>query len=123
MKNTDMLVEQRNQNRFQVKGGAYAVLEYKPFKMGKIINISRNGLAVCYSSNGRPLKEIFELDIFIIDSNFYIEKIRVKTLNDFELAHQHLFSSSIDRQRCFQFGKMKSSQLFYLDYFLENFTQ
>ena len=123
MKNTKKRIEQKNQKQFQVKDGAYAVIRYKPFEMGKIMNISRNGLTVSYLSNGQQLNETSELDIFIIDSNYYIEKIRVNTISDFELTDKDGFSSNKIRQRCFQFGKMKSGQLFYLDYFLENFTE
>ncbi len=123
MKNTKKIFEQRKHKRFQVKDGAYTVLRYKPVKMGKIINMSRDGLAVYYPSDGQQMtSETSELDIFIIDSYYYIEKIQVKTISDFELADKHPFSSKKIRQRCFQFGKTRSSQLFYLDYFLENFT-
>ena len=123
MKNTKSRIEQKNQNQFQVKDGVYAVLSYKPFEIGKIMNISKDGLTVRYFSNGEQLNETSELDIFIIDSNYYIEKIRVNTISDFELTDKDGFSSNKIRQRCFQFGKMKSGQLFYLDYFLENFTE
>ena len=123
MKNTKNRIEQKNQKQFQVKDGVYAVLSYKPFEIGKIMNISKDGLTVRYFSNGKQLNETSELDIFIIDSNYYIEKIRVNTISDFELTDKDGFSSNKIRQRCFQFGKMKSGQLFYLDYFLENFTE
>ena len=123
MKNTKNRIEKRNKKQFQVKDGAYAVIRYKPFEIGKIMKISRDGLTVRYFSNGQQLNETSELDIFIIDSNYYIEKIRVNTISDFELTDKDDFSSHNIRQRCFQFGKMKSSQLFYLDYFLENFTE
>jgi hypothetical protein len=123
MKNKKNRIGQRDQTKFQVKDGVYAVLSYKPFETGKIMNISKNGLTVSYLSNGQQLNETSELDIFIIDSNYYIEKIRVNTISDVELTDKDGFSSNKIRQRCFQFGKMKSGQLFYLDYFLENFTE
>jgi hypothetical protein len=123
MKHTKSRIKQRNQTKFQVKDGAYAVIRYKPFQTGKIMNISRDGLTVRYLSNGHPLNETSELDIFIIDSNYYIEKIRVNTISDFELTDKDGFGFNNIRQRSFEFGKMKSGQLFYLDYFLENFTE
>lgn len=123
MKHAKNRIGQKNQTQFQVKDGAYAVIRYKPFQIGKIMNISKDGLTVRYLSNGQELNETFELDIFIIDSNYYIEKIRVNTISDFELIDKDGFGSDNIRQRSFQFGKMKSGQLFYLDYFLENFTE
>jgi hypothetical protein len=122
MKNTERPIEKRRYNRLQAKDGVYAIIKYKPTIFGQIINISKDGLAVRYSSNGEQLSESSELDIFIIDSNFYVEKIQAKIIYDFEVADKFPFSSQKNRQRCFQFGEMKSSQLFQLDYLLQNYT-
>lgn len=123
MKNVKKLIEQRKHKRFAVEDDVYAVLKYKPTKIGQIINMSKDGLAVRYSCNGQQLSESSELDIFIIDSNFYIEKIQVKIIYDFEIADKSPFSSPKNRQRCFQFGQIKSNQLFQLDYLLQNYTK
>ena len=123
MKNMQKLLEQRKHKRFAVKDDAYAVLKYKPTKMGQIINMSRDGPAVRYSSNGQQLSESSELDIFIVDSNFYIETIQAKIISDFAIADKTPFSSPKNRQRCFQFGEIKSHQLFQLDYLLQNYTK
>ena len=123
MKNTEGLVENRSHNRFQAKDGVYAIINYKPVIFGKIINLSKDGMAVCYSSNGKQSSVSSELDVFIMDSNFYIEKIQIKIVSDFEIGGKSLFSSQTNRQRCFQFGEMKPSQHFQLDYLLQNHTQ
>ncbi len=123
MKNTEGLVENRSHNRFQAKDGVYAIINYKPVIFGKIINLSKDGMAVRYSSNGQQSNVSSELDVFIMDSNFYIEKIQIKIVSDFEIGGKSLFSSQTNRQRCFQFGEMKPSQHFQLDYLLQNHTQ
>jgi len=122
MKNTERPIEKRSHDRLQAKDGVYAVINYKPTIFGQVINISKDGMAVRYSNNGKRLGVPSELDIFIIDSNFYIEKIQIKFISDFEIGNQSHFGSQKNRQRCFQFGKMKSSQLFQLDYLLQNYT-
>jgi hypothetical protein len=122
MKNTERPVEKRSHKRLQAKDGVYAIIKYKPTIFGQIINISKDGMAVRYSSNEQQLSESSELDIFIKDSHFYIEKIQIKFISDFEIADKFPFSSQKNRQRCFQFGEMKSSQLFQLDYLLQNYT-
>jgi len=122
MKNTQKTLKQRNHQRFMIKNDAYAVLRYKPAEMGSIVNMSKDGLAVRYSTRKAQLNEIFEIDIFIVGCHFYIAKIPVQTIADFELSDKHSFGSKTIRQRCFQFGKMKAGQLFQLDYFLENYT-
>lgn len=123
MKNTERPIEKRSHNRLQAKDGVYAIIKYKPTIFGQILNISKDGVAVRYSSNGQQLRESSELDIFIKDSHFYIEKIQIKIISDFEIADKFPFSSQKNRQRCFQFGEMKSSQLFQLDYLLRNYTK
>ena len=123
MKNTERPVEKRRHHRLQTIDGIYAIINYKPTIFGQMINISKDGMAVRYSSNGRQLNVPSESDVFIIDSNFYIEKIQIKIVSDFEIGDKFPFSSQKNRQRCFQFGKMKSSQHFQLDYLLQNYTK
>ena len=123
MKNTERPIEKRNHNRLQAKDGVYAIINYKPAIFGQIINISKDGMAVRYSSNGQQLSVPSELDVFIIDSNFYIEKIQIKFISDFEIGYKDPLNSQKNRQRCFQFGEMKSSQHFQLDYLLQNYTK
>jgi tRNA/tmRNA/rRNA uracil-C5-methylase (TrmA/RlmC/RlmD family) len=123
MKKAEGPVEKRSHNRFQAKDGVYAIINYKPVIFGQIINISKDGMAVRYSSNGQQSSVSSELDVFIMDSNFYIEKIQIKIVSDFEVGGKSLLSSQTNRQRCFQFGRMKSSQHFQLDYLLQNHTK
>jgi len=123
MKNAERPVEKRRHHRLQTIDGIYAIINYKPTIFGQMINISKDGMAVRYSSNGQQLNMPSESDVFIIDSNFYIEKIQIKIVSDFEIGDKLPFSSQKNRQRCFQFGKMKSSQHFQLDYLLQNYTK
>jgi hypothetical protein len=120
MKNTVRPFEKRSFNRLQAEDGVYAIIKYKPIMLGQIINISKDGMAVRYYSNGQQLSDSSELDIFIIDSHFYIEKIPIETISDFEIFDSNFQE---DRQRCFQFGEMKATQLFQLDYLLQNYTK
>lgn len=123
MKNAERPVEKRRHHRLQTIDGIYAIINYKPTIFGQMINISKDGMAVRYSSNGRQLNVPSESDVFIIDSNFYIEKIQIKIVSDFEIGDKFPFSSQKNRQRCFQFRQMKSSQHFQLDYLLQNYTK
>ena len=122
MKNTERPVEKRRHHRLLVKDGVYAIINYKPSIFAQIINISKDGMAVRYSGNGPQLSVSSELDVFIINSNFYIEKIQIKIVSDFKIGDKFPFRSQKNRQRCFQFGEMKSSQHFQLDYLLQNYT-
>lgn len=123
MKNDERPIEKRSHNRLKAKDGLYAIINYKPTIFGQIINISIDGMAVRYSSNGKWLSVPSELDIFMMDSNFYIEKIQIKIISDFETGDKSPFCSQKNRQRCCQFGQMKSSQHFQLNYLLQNYTK
>ena len=123
MKDTKRPIEKRSRNRLQVKNGLYAIINYKPAIFGQIVNISKDGMAVHYLSNGQQPKVSSELDIFIMDSNFYIEKIQINIISDFEIDDKSPFGFQKNRQRCFQFREMKSSQHFQLDYLLQNYTK
>lgn len=123
MKNMNRPIEKRSHNRLQVKDGLYAIINYKPTIFGQIVNISKDGMAVRYSSNGQRPTVSSELDIFIMDSNFYIEKIQINIISDFEIGDKSSFGSQRNRQRCFQFKGMKSNQQFQLEYLLQNYTQ
>ena len=122
MNNTAKLIEQRQHQRFQVRDGAYTVLGYKPVAILQIMNISKNGVAVCYSSDEQQFNEVLELDIFIKDSNFYIEKIQAKTVFDAAMNGEHPVSSKKIRQRGLQFGDMKPIQEFQVNYLLQNYA-
>jgi hypothetical protein len=123
VKNTKRPFEKRSHNRLRVEDGLYAIINYKPAIFGQIVNISKNGMAVHYSSNGQQPNVSSELDIFIMDSNFYIEKIQINIISDFEIDDKSPFGFQKNRQRCFQFREMKSSQHFQLDYLLQNYTK
>ena len=123
MKDTKRPIEKRSHNRLRVKDGLYAIINYKPAIFGQIVNISKDGMAVHYLSNGQQPKVSSELDIFIMDSNFYIEKIQINIISYFEIDDKSPFGFQKNRQRCFQFREMKSSQHFQLDYLLQNYTK
>ena len=57
MNNAEGPVEKRNHNRFLAKDGVDAIINYKPVIFGQIINLSKAGMAVRYSSNGQQLWE------------------------------------------------------------------
>lgn len=120
MKETGKADEQRKHKRFDVKDGAYSVLGYQPTVMGRIVNISMDGLAVTYK--GKRLKESSEVDLFISDAGFYIDQIPVKTISDHKLEGKFLFSSKTVWQRSLQFGDLTDEQKSQLKQFIKLYT-
>ena len=120
MEKNEKADEQRKHKRFDVKDGAYSVLGYQPTVMGRIINISMDGLAVTYK--GKRLEESSEVDLFISDAGFYIDQVPVKTISDHKLEGKFLFSSKSVWQRSLQFGDLTDDQKSQLKEFLQLYT-
>jgi hypothetical protein len=105
-----------------VRDGALAVPEDHVCDLGKIIDISRGGLSFQYLADGGVSKESFELDILEADNGFYLEKIPVKTVSDFEVANEVPFSFIAMRRRGVKFRELMVDQIAMLEYFMENYT-
>jgi hypothetical protein len=120
MEKKEKIDEKRKHKRFEVKDGAFTVLNYKPTVMGQIINMSTEGLAVTYK--GKRLKKSVEIDLFISDAGFYLDQIPVKTISDHKIAGKFLFGSDKIWQRSMQFSELTDDQKTQLDEFLNLYT-
>jgi len=115
--------ERRRHERFLARDNAYAMVTPISDKRGEIIDISRGGLSLQYISEEAQTGAAVEIDlflhIFLKDISFCLLRIPVKTVSDFEIGQED--SSSI-RRRSVVFGSLSQSQLFDLEYFIENHT-
>ncbi len=90
--------------------------------MGKIIDISEGGLAFRYINTEDKTSGPCELDIFLSDGNFYLNKVPFKNISDVEMDNVPSLAS-IRMRRCgLQFGDLTPDQIFDLEYFIENHT-
>ena len=123
--NTKGLVERRKHKRFEVLDGGFAVFmpDWSHFAIsGKIIDISRDGLAFLYLTNEDRSNAPFELDILSAYHGFWLGMLPVKTISDFEIADEGIVGS-ITTKRCgTQFGELTQKQMSQLEYFIGNFT-
>jgi len=118
------LVERRKHERFQVEDGALAVLK-PPWphstRLGQIIDISRGGLAFrCIASEERSNGSC-ELSIIFADHGFYLNKLPINTISDFETAKMP-FASMTPRRRSVQFEELTHDQMSKLEYFIQKHT-
>ena len=125
MNNRKAFVEHRKHKRFKVKSGAVAVefntaSEY--IHIGKIMNISKGGLAFGYIDIDGELTEPFELDIVAALDGFYLKNVPFKTVWVSPVAGHSAFIFLERKQRSVQFGEMTPHQISQLDYFLHNYT-
>jgi len=114
--------EKRRFRRFQAPQNAFTLLRGPDGKLGQIIDISKGGLAFRYVGNGRQPKRSFQLDIFLANNGFRLEKVSFRTVSDFEVNKQGLAHSAIMRRCGVQFDELNQDHLSRLEYFIENYA-
>jgi hypothetical protein len=113
-------VERRKEKRFQTEKNTYALLRARGSKLGRVIDISKGGLAFRYVSVGERLKGPLELDLLSHQYDYRIDKIPVKVITDLELANKKAFKSTTLKRVGVQFGKLTREQKSKLEHFIKD---
>ncbi|MBW2471833.1 MAG: PilZ domain-containing protein [Deltaproteobacteria bacterium] len=111
--------ERRKHQRFRLKDLAIAVPNKPTSQVGRIVNISKGGLAVRYVDRDDWAGEADSIDI-LINSGLFLTNIPIHNVNDFEVENQVSFSIMTERQCCLQFGPLSSEQESRLDEFIRH---
>ena len=122
MSETEDFLEQRKHKRFRAQDGTYAILKGPGKKLGQVINISIGGLAFRYIDIGERPKKSYQLDIFLTENSFRLEKLNFKTISDFEVDDEFNFSSIPMRRRGVQFEELEQNQLDQIEHFIQKHT-
>ena len=135
--------DQRTCKRFQVKVHAFAlirsalsqpiclidrsmgeiacdVFRSRPIKLGRINNISMDGLVLRYIDSQAQSDESPVLDILSAECGFYLGNVSFKTMSDIEIAEDVPINSVKMRQLRVQFNKLTPNQKIQLDNFIRN---
>jgi len=115
-------VEKRLQKRFRAQDDAYAMLRGSVSKLGKILDISRGGLAFRYIDIGERPESSFELEILVKGNGFHLNNVSFETISDFGSTKDFPFSSIPMRRRGGQFLGLTENQISELEYFMEHYT-
>jgi len=115
-------IEQRKQNRFKAKEGAFAVLMSDPPILAQIKEISKGGLTVHYFASGEKSYKVSELDIFLSDRDFHLRSVPFKTTLNINITIDFSDSSLSMRRHGLKFGRLTPFQKTKLDYLLQNYT-
>jgi hypothetical protein len=113
--------DRRKRRRLRVQGGAFVILSPSDAGVGRLIDISMDGLSFDYVTTQEPTGEPTELQIFVTDSAFRLYKIPCKTITDlktFEIPQTH----SHKRRSGVQFGKLTETQKSQIEYFIQKYT-
>jgi len=122
MRNKEGLIERRKHQRYKVKGKAFAVSSPDYKNLGQIRDISKGGLSCQFIENGEQTKNSNEIEIFSAVGDFYLKKLPVRTVLDFEIDNTVSSNSIPMRQWSMQFGKLNYLQRLLLNFFLQNYT-
>ena len=121
MKGKQKPIERRKHERFEVENDAFAMITPLSHKKGKIIDISRGGLALRYTPEENQPKLSVEiglfLHIFLEDISFCLLRLPVKTISDSAMGGGE---SSDVRRRSVEFHALSERQASELEFFIEN---
>lgn len=115
--------DRRKYTRFRAKPGALVVFDNKNKQPGRIIDISKGGLAFCYVDGRDKLEESAELGIFFGEDNFSLDSLPFETVFDCILVEGAPNTPKNINLRSVKFGKLTSKQQYQLAYFIEANTR
>ena len=115
--------ERRKYARFRAKPGALVVFSNKNKQPGRIIDISKGGLAFCYVDGRDKLEESAELEIFFGEDNFCLDSLPFETVFDCVLVEGAPNTPKNINLRSVKFGKLTPKQQYQLAYFIEANTK
>lgn len=110
-------VEMRSHKRIQIRDDAFAIVKPQSDRLlVNIENLSAGGLAFRYISDSKW--SVDSLDIMLVNDDFYLEKLAVKAVSDFELNDTSFTRHIKMRKQCLAFVKPSSFQQKRLDEFI-----
>lgn len=115
-------IERRKAPRLQVCESAFVAVRPHYHMVGRIIDINTKGLAFTYVTTISNHDDSTELDIFLVNGNFYLKGIPFKTITDFGMPPHSPFGSMVARRRCVRFGRLSPFQRSQLKSFIDHYT-
>jgi len=116
-----MNTERRKTVRFLPRTEAYVALRPDFTKLGRLMNISRGGLAFRYLAHQRQEQAPTHLDLFTSNDGFHLSRLPCKVIYDVRLSEKHRFSTSLERRHCgLEFGEVTELQAIQLELYLKN---
>jgi hypothetical protein len=105
--------ERRHNPRFRTNGDAIVVLKSHPATMGKLIDISMDGLSFRYIHSLERLDQTSMLDIFLSNGGFYLGRAEFTAVS-------HAKISDFVRRFSVQFRGLRRRQRSRLERFIED---
>ena len=114
-------MEKRKFTRFRAQDDAFAALRGNFSKVGKIYDISLNGLAFRYLAEKMSNETFSHADIFLTNNGFHLSGVRCTVVYDEKESISN--SYVVSPYRCgLKFESLKEEQQNKLEFFLNNHT-
>jgi hypothetical protein len=114
-------MEKRKYTRFSTQDNAFAALRGNFTKVGKIYDISLNGLGFRYLAEQESEETFTHVDIFLSDNGFHLSSVPCTIIYDQRESISN--SQAILPYRCgLKFEPLKEDQQDKLEFFLNNYT-
>ena len=113
--------ERRKTVRFLPQTETYVALRPQFTKLGRLINISRGGLAFQYIGPKEESRGPTQLDLFTGNNGFYLSRLPCKVVYDTSLLKQETSTPRLERRRCgLEFREATEAQLAQLELYFAN---
>ena len=115
-------MERRKFTRFRVQDDAFAALRGNYTKVGRIYDVSLDGMAFRYIAEKIPKETFAKVDIFLTDNGFNLIGVPCSIVYD---VKESTFSTNTEvfPYRCgIKFGSLNEAQQNSLDYFMSNYA-
>ncbi len=114
-------MEKRKYTRFQTQDNAFAALRGNFTKIGKIYDISLNGLAFRYLAEQESEERLTQVDIFLSKNGFHMPNVPCSVVYDTKESTSS--SNTVSPYRCgLSFDALGEVQQNKLEVFLNNHT-
>ena len=116
-----MYPERRKTVRFLPHTETYVALRPDFTKLGRLLDISRGGLAFKYIGPKEESRGPTHLDLFTGDNGFYLSRLPCKAVYDTSLLKKETSFPRLEPRRCaLEFGDATEAQLRQLELYLAN---
>lgn len=122
MKSSTAIKERRQTRRYQMRNGGFAVCMPNYNRLGQILDISDQGLAMRYiDADGEP-ELPKELAIMFTPDEYYLPKIPCKIVTE-KVVLDKISKKSVTIKRCgLKFGSLTPHQRSQLNNFIQNYA-
>jgi hypothetical protein len=113
--------EHRKSKRFQAPNRVFVGVGPHFAKVGRLRDLSMDGLAFRYVGNRKPLSGSYA-DIFTLKGDLFLAKLPIKIISDVEVVEKAPSSSLTIRRCCVKFSKLTPRQKTELERFIDDYA-